>query len=176
MQILIDSSGLKKRVSELADQISANYHNKPLVMLGILNGAVQFMMDLISAMDDEMKIGLQYDFLDLTSYKGDQSTGRIIFSKDTELPLNNRDVLIVDGIIDTGLTLDYLLKKIVKRSPCSLKVCTLLDKPSQREHPVVVDYCGFSIEDKFVVGYGMDYEQRYRALPYIGVYDSTANG
>jgi hypoxanthine phosphoribosyltransferase len=175
MQILIDSYSLRKRVGELADQITNDYRDTSVVVLGILNGAAQFMIDLIGAMADERKASMQYDFVDLSSYQGSQSSGRVVFSKDTVLALDDRNVLIVDGIIDTGLTLSHFLKEVVKRSPRSLKVCTLLDKPSRREHPVVVDYCGFSIEDLFVVGYGMDYEQRYRALPYIGIYDPAGD-
>ncbi len=169
MHVLFDHSAIEVRVAELARQIAADCDPTPPLFVGILNGAVPFMMDLMAALPLEMRRQLQYDFVDLSSYEGDTSSGHIAMSKDLVLDIRDRDLLVVDGIVDTGGTLRHLLALFEQRAPRSVKVCTLLDKAVRRQYEVQIDYCGFAIEDLFIVGYGMDYKQQYRALPYVGV-------
>lgn len=168
LQVLIDRERVRQRVEQLAGQVAVDYAASPPLVVGVLNGAVQFMMDLLALMPQHFAAQVEYDFVSVSSYAGGQSQGRVQLAKDVGMELAGREVLIVEGIVDTGLTLDFLLAKFRGREPKSLKVCALLDKPARRRHPVQVDYMGFTIEDVFVVGYGMDYDQRYRALNYIG--------
>jgi hypoxanthine phosphoribosyltransferase len=168
LRVLIDRDTLRRRVAELAAQVAADYATSPPLVIGVLNGAVQFMMDLLAALPQDFAAQVGYDFAGVSSYAGSQSQGRVELTKDVGVDLAGREVLVVEGIVDTGLTLDSLLARFRGRAPNSLKVCALLDKPSRRRHPVRVDYRGFAIEDVFVVGYGMDYDQCYRALNYIG--------
>ena len=143
-------------------------------VIGILTGAVRFMMDLLSNMPDEFARNVDYDFIGVSSYAGSQSLGEVTIRSEPAVDLRRRHVLLVDGIVDTGLTLHRVLSCIRARSPESVKVCALLDKTTRRQRDVPVDYCGFSVGDEFVVGYGMDFEHGYRSLPYIGVLDSQA--
>jgi hypoxanthine phosphoribosyltransferase len=128
---------------------------------------MQFMMALMDHLPEELLARLDYDFVDVSSYRGTEHTGRIELTKDLVVAVAGRDVLIVDGIVDTGRSLDFVMAMIKSRQPLSLRACTLLDKRARREFPVQIEYCGFEIEDTFVVGYGMDCDQRYRALRYI---------
>jgi hypoxanthine phosphoribosyltransferase len=173
LRVLIARDTLRQRVAQLAGQVAADYATSPPLVVGVLNGAVQFMMDLLANMPQHFAAQVEYDFVSVSSYAGGQSQGRVQMAKDVGMDLGGREVLIVEGIVDTGLTLDFLLAKFGDRAPRSLKVCALLDKRARRRHPVQVDYTGFSIEDVFVVGYGMDYDQRYRTLNYIGVLDGS---
>ena len=169
IEILIDKGAVEERIGGLAGQLVADYGDESPVFIGVLNGAVQFMMDLIGQLPAEIQERLDYDFVDVSSYDGGTSRGEVTVNKEIAIEIEGRDVVVVDGIVDTGLTLELVLSMLEKRKPKSLRVCTLLDTPSRRQREVPVDYCGFTIEDRFVVGYGMDLDQRYRALRYIGV-------
>ena len=153
----ISAARVAERVEELAAQIGVDYARPP-VMVGILNGAVQFMMDLMARLPADWPETLYYDFVDLSSYAGTESSGQVVFGKELVVDIADRDVLVIDGIADTGLTLHALLQHLEASGPRSVKVCALLDKSARRRHDLAVDYIGFSIEDLFVVGYGMDYD------------------
>lgn len=164
--ILVGEQELKERVQELGRQITDDYRGKNLVMIGILKGAVLFLSDLIK----EIKLPLVIDFMAVSSYgSSTKSSGVVRILKDLDEEIEGKDVLIVEDIVDTGLTLHYLVDNLKSRKPASLKICCCLDKPSRRAIPVKVDYVGFSIPDEFVVGYGLDYGEKYRNLPYIGI-------
>ena len=168
-QILIDEEQLKNRIKEMGEQLSKDYEGKDLVVVGILKGAVLFLSDLIRAID----LPLSIDFMAVSSYGAStHSSGVVRIMKDLDEEIEGRDVLIVEDIVDTGLTLHYLVENLISRKPKSIKICCCLDKPSRREVPVDVDYVGFEIPDKFVVGYGLDYAEKYRNLPHIYVLDS----
>jgi len=166
--VLIDRETVERRIGELAVEIAADYLEAPL-FVGILTGAAQFMMALIDRLPEEMLAKLDYDFVDVSSYQGTENTGQVVLVKDLTIAVEGRDVLVIDGIVDTGRSLDFVLDMICTRRPHSLKTCALLDKSARRALQVPVDYCGFEIEDAFVVGYGMDYDQRYRALHHIAI-------
>lgn len=168
MKVLIDQKRVERRIAELADQLAADYGNDSPLFIGILNGAAQFMIELIARLPAPLQERLEYDFIDISSYDGDSSRGEVTLVKDCVVDVRGKRVVVVDGIVDTGLTLDHVLTMLEERQPQSVKVCALLDKPARRERQVPIDYCGFTIEDLFVVGYGMDYDQRYRALRYVG--------
>lgn len=165
-RILFDENALQKRVEELGRQITQDYAGQELLLIGILRGAAVFMADLIR----HIKIPISYDFMAVSSY-GDstRSSGVVRIQKDLNENVEGRHVLIVEDIVDTGLTLKYLLENLQSRNSASVKICCLLDKPDRRKVDVPIDYEGFSIPDLFVVGYGLDYAQRYRNLPYIGI-------
>jgi len=166
MKVLIDEERIINRVKELGIQITSDYKSKDLIVIGILKGAVLFMADLIKKID----LPLSIDFMAVSSYgKSTQSSGIVRIQKDLDEEIEGKDVLIVEDIVDTGLTLKFLADNILSRNPKSLKVCCLLDKPSRRKVVVKVDYIGFDIPDEFVVGYGLDYAQKYRNKPFIGV-------
>jgi len=168
MKVLIDEQKIENRVAELSAQIAADYNDKNLVVIGILKGAVLFMADLIKKID----IPLSIDFMAVSSYgKSTRSSGIVRILKDLDEEIEGKDVLIVEDIVDTGLTLKFLAENILSRNPKSLRVCCLLDKPSRRKVAVSVDYVGFEIPDEFVVGYGLDYDQKHRNMPFIGVID-----
>jgi hypoxanthine phosphoribosyltransferase len=163
---LFSAEHIAQRVVELGQQLSADYaHLDPLVVV-VLKGSAVFASDLMR----QMPISLQVDYIGTSSYGDDtQSSGQVRIVKDIDANLKGRHVLIVEDIVDTGLTLQYLLRTLGLREPASLKICALLDKPSRRRAEVPVDYVGFAIEDHFVIGYGLDYASRYRQLPYIGI-------
>jgi hypoxanthine phosphoribosyltransferase/bifunctional protein TilS/HprT len=169
LKVLIDRQQVERRVGELALEIAADYAEKAPLFVGILTGAAQFMMALIDRLPDELLARLDYDFVDVSSYRGRESTGRVELVKDLAVAVAGREVLVVDGIVDTGRSLDFVMAMIRSRQPLALKTCTLLDKSARRVVPVAVDYCGFEIEDAFVVGCGMDCDQHYRALRHIAV-------
>jgi hypoxanthine phosphoribosyltransferase len=165
-KVLISVIELKNKVTELGQILSRDYAGKNLLAVGILKGAMVFMADLVR----NISVDVQMDFMAVSSYgASSKSTGVVRIMKDLEQNIEGRHVLIVEDIVDTGLTLNYLLEILKAREPASLRVCTLLDKPSRREVDVSVDYNGFSIPDEFVVGYGLDYNEKYRNLPEIYV-------
>lgn len=169
ISVMISEEEIQKRLTELGAQISRDYAGKTIHMICILKGGVFFMTDLSKHIDPEVPVTM--DFMAVSSYGTGvrSSSGVVRIVKDLDHSLEGKDVLVVEDIIDSGYTLSYLLKVLGERNPNSLKLCTLLDKPSRREVEVDVDYVGFSIEDKFVLGYGLDYDQIYRNLPYVGV-------
>ncbi len=169
LKVLIKRQQVERRIGELAQELAADYVGSSPLFVGLLNGAVQFMMALIDHLPEELSERLDYDFIGVSSYQGTESTGQIKLTKDLVVAAAGRDVLIVDGMVDTGRSLDFVLAKLKSQQPLSLRVCALLDKRARREFPVPLDYCGFEIEDAFVVGYGMDCAQRYRALRHIAV-------
>ncbi len=164
-QVLITEEELQAKVKELGAQIAADYRDKNPLLISVLKGAMVFMADLIRAMD----IHLGIDFIATSSYDGDTSTGVVRILKDLESDIYGRHVIVVEDIVDTGRTLNYLLEILQARQPASIRLCVLLDKPSRREVPIKADYLGFSIPDYFVVGYGLDFAEKYRNLPFIGV-------
>ncbi|KGA96326.1 hypoxanthine phosphoribosyltransferase [Alkalihalobacillus alcalophilus ATCC 27647 = CGMCC 1.3604] len=165
-EILITEEEIQKRVKELGQAITEEYQDKFPLMIGVLKGAMPFMADLSKRIDTH----LEMDFMDVSSYgKGTVSTGEVKIIKDLDASVEGRDILIVEDIIDSGLTLSYLIKLFLYRKAKSVKVVTLLDKPEGRKVDLVPDITGFTVPDAFVVGYGLDYAERYRNLPYIGV-------
>ena len=165
-EILITETEIRNKVVELGQQITHDYRDKYLLLLGTLKGAVPFIADLARA----IKLPLEIDYMAISSYgNSTQSSGVVRILKDLEGPINQKHVLIVEDIVDSGLTLHYLMDVLRQRRPLSLRVCSLLDKGRERIKPVTMDYTGFQIPDRFVVGYGLDYAQRYRNLPYIGI-------
>ncbi|MGL5674864.1 MAG: hypoxanthine phosphoribosyltransferase [Cellulosilyticaceae bacterium] len=166
LETLINEQDLQRRIEELGEQISRDYEGKEIIMLCVLKGGVMFMTDLAKRVSVPMKM----EFMAVSSY-GDEykSSGIVKILKDLDEPIDGKDVLIVEDIIDSGRTLSYLKNLLESRNPKSVKICTLLDKPDQRVVDVDVDYIGFTIPDSFVIGYGLDYQQFYRNLPYIAV-------
>ncbi len=165
-EILYKNEDIEKRVRELARQISKDYAGRELIVIGILKGAFIFMADLIRA----LSIPCTIDFVRCASYgSGSESSQKVVLTKDIETAIKGRDVLIVEDIVDTGLTLKYLVEWLKERSPRSLRVCVLLDKRKRRKVPFEADYAGFTMDDGFLVGYGLDFGERYRFLPDIYV-------
>ena len=167
MKVLVSEEELKAKVAELGAQISRDYEGKNLVLVSILKGSVVFMADLMRA----VTIPCSIDFMVVSSYGGGNttSTGLVKIIKDLDGDLSGKDVLIVEDILDTGITLSNLVPMLKMRNPNSVKICTILDKPSRRKADIAPDYEGFAVPDEFVVGYGLDYDEKYRNLPYIGV-------
>ena len=165
----ISEEKLDKRIREIAAQISADYANKEVRLIWILKGSVFYTTELAK----RMTVPITMDFMSVSSYgAGTESSGEAKIKKDLDESIEGLDVIVVEDIIDSGYTLSKLIPMLKKRNPASIKVTTLLDKPDRREVDFDVDYVGFEIEDKFVVGYGLDYDQSYRDLPYIGVIES----
>ena len=165
-EILITEEEILARVAALGEQITRDYQGKNVLLLGTLKGAVPFIADLARA----VPLPVEIDYMAISSYgNSTQSSGVVRILKDLEGPIDQKHVLIVEDIIDSGMTLHYLMEVLRQRRPLSLRVCTLLDKGRERVKSVKVDYRGFQIPDRFVVGYGLDYAQRYRNLPYIGI-------
>lgn len=166
IEVMIPEEVLVKRIGELAEQINRDYEGKTLHIICILKGSIFFTCELAK----RLTIPVIFDFMQVSSYgDGIKSSGSIKVLKDLDEPVTGKDAIIIEDILDSGTTLYKLLALLKVSNPSSLKVCTLLDKPSRREYPVNVDYNGFEIEDEFVVGFGLDYQQRYRNLPYIGI-------
>jgi hypoxanthine phosphoribosyltransferase len=167
-EVLIDQETLAARVAELGAEVSADYEGRDLLLIGVLKGAVFFMADLMR----HLTVPCEVDFMAISSY-GDatDSSGIVRILKDLDINIEGRHVLVVEDIIDSGLTLSYLIRNLESREPATLEVCALLTKPSRREIDVPVRYVGFEIPNKFVVGYGLDFAERYRNLPYVGVLD-----
>ncbi len=166
IKVLLQESEVDKRIQELGDQISRDYEGKSVHLICVLKGGVFFTCELAK----RISVPVSLDFMSVSSYgNGTCSSGLVRIVKDLDEPLEGKDVLIVEDIIDSGNTLHYLVEILYKRKPNSIKICTLLDKPERRVADVKVDYSGFNIPDEFVVGYGLDYAQKYRNLPFIGV-------
>jgi hypoxanthine phosphoribosyltransferase len=165
-EILISEKQLQEKIALLGEQITADYQGKDLLLLGTLKGAVPFIADLARAIN----LQLELDYMAVASYGNTTfSSGVVRIIKDLEGPIDQKHVLIIEDIIDSGLTLHYLIDLLKRRNPLSLRICSLLNKERTRLKNVEVDYQGFMIPDKFVVGYGLDYAQRYRNLPYVGI-------
>lgn len=163
-KILMDEETLSRRVAELGADISRDYAGQEIVLVGVLKGAVVFMSDLMRAITEPCRI----DFLAVSSYgQGAQTSGAVRILKDLDTSVENKHVLIVEDILDSGVTLSYIIDLMEQRKPASLELCVLLDKPERRRVPIKPKYCGFAIPDEFVVGYGLDYAERFRNLPYI---------
>lgn len=163
---LIDEKKLQQRIRELGAEVTREYAGKELTLLGIMKGSVYFVSDLSRAID----LPLTLEFMGLSSYHGGtESSGEVRITYDVAKPMKDRHILIVEDIIDTGLTMKFLLENLQARHPASVKVCSLLEKPSRAKTKIDIAYKGFVIEDKFVVGYGLDYAEKYRNLPFIGV-------
>jgi hypoxanthine phosphoribosyltransferase len=172
-EILLDSTTVASRVAELGAQLAAEYTGRTPVLVSVLKGAMVFLADLMRAMDLPTSI----DFMEVSSYgAATESSGQVRILKDLSKPIEGRDVIVVEDIIDTGLTLNYLLGYLADRQPASIKICCLLDKPARRLAEIDIDYVGFTIPDRFVIGYGLDYDERYRNLPYIGVLKPSVYG
>jgi hypoxanthine phosphoribosyltransferase len=169
-EVLIDRDVLQRRIEALGEEISTDYAGRDLLLIGVLKGAVFFMADLMR----NLTIPCEIDFMAISSY-GDStdSSGVVRILKDLDINIEGRDVLIVEDIIDSGLTLSYLMRNLEARAPASLEICALLTKPERREADVPVRYIGFEIPNRFVIGYGLDFAERYRNLPYVGVLDPT---
>ncbi len=168
VEVLIERDVLQRRIAELGEEISTDYTGRDLLLIGVLKGAVFFMADLMR----NLPIPCEIDFMAISSY-GDStdSSGVVRILKDLDINIEGRDVLIVEDIIDSGLTLSYLMRNLEAREPASLEICSLLTKPDRREAEVPVRYIGFEIPNRFVIGYGLDFAERYRNLPYVGVLD-----
>lgn len=161
-EVLLSRQEIEAKVRELAELVSRDYQGKDLLLICVLKGAVVFLCDLLRL----LKVEAQIDFMAVSSYgNSSKSSGVVRILKDLDQSIDNKDVLIVEDIIDTGLTLSYLRENLLSRNPASLRIIALLDKPERRIAKIEPDYCGFRIPDKFVVGYGLDYQERYRNLP-----------
>ncbi len=166
VKVLLSEEEVDKRIQEIGDQISKDYAGKQVHLVCVLKGGCPFMCELAK----RITVPVSFDFMAVSSYGSDtKSSGVVKIVKDLDEPLKDKDVIIVEDIIDSGRTLSYLMEMMRDRGPASLRLCTLLDKPDRRVVDVKVDYTGFAIPDEFVVGYGLDYDQKYRNLPYIGV-------
>lgn len=163
-KILIDEKQIIERSKELAEEIKNHFNNEPIVMICILKGSVMFFCELSKHLKD---IDVEFEFMICSSYEGTQTTGIVRIDKDIDRSIEGKNVLIVEDIIDTGYTLNYVTKLLKDRLPARLSICTMLDKPQRRKVDVDVDFVGFEIEDKFVIGYGLDYDQKCRQWPYV---------
>ncbi len=172
-QILYDSRTLRRRVAALGKQVTRDYRGRTPLLVGVLRGAAVFLADLIRNID----LPVRTDFISLSSYgTATDSSGQVQLLKDLETSIDGEDVILVEDIVDTGLTLNYLIGNLQSRNPASLRVCALLSKPDRRKIEVPIHYLGFEVPDRFVVGYGLDYAGNYRQLPYIGIlHDSVVN-
>jgi hypoxanthine phosphoribosyltransferase len=165
-EILIEEDRLQERIRDLGREISADYAGKELLLVGVLKGAVFFMADLMRS----LSVPCEIDFMAISSYgAATDSSGVVRILKDLDINIEGRHVLVVEDIIDSGLTLSYLLRNLESREPAEIEICALLTKPERREIDVPVRYVGFEIPNKFVIGYGLDFAERYRNLPYVGV-------
>jgi len=166
--VLIEADALQHRIAELGEEISNDYAGRDLLLVGVLKGAVFFMADLMR----HLTIPCEIDFMAISSYgEGTDSSGVVRILKDLDINIEGRDVLVVEDIIDSGLTLSYLIRNLEAREPATLEICALMTKPDRREIEVPVRYVGFEIPNRFVIGYGLDFGERYRNLPYVGVLD-----
>lgn len=169
-KILVSNAEIAKRADEIAAQINADYKGKPILVVGILRGASIFLADIFKRLEGDVEL----DFMSLSSYgSGTNSSGEVKMIKDLSEPVDGKNVLIIEDIIDTGITLSYLIKVLEARNPESIKLCALLDKPSRRKVELKGDYIGFEIPDEYVVGYGLDYAEKYRNLPDVCVLSKT---
>ncbi len=165
-KILITEEQIRTRVAELGKQVAADYDGKEPIFVSVLKGGVNFFTDMVRA----TPIRCQYDFLAVSSYgQATTTSGKVVLLKDLSNDIEGRHVVILEDILDTGLTLDFITKLLKERNPASLKICTLLDKPERRLVDIYADYIGFTIPNEFVVGYGLDYQEFYRNLPFVGI-------
>ena len=164
IKVLINEEQINERLNKLANQIMKDYEGKDIVFLCILKGSIIFTVELAK----RIKNNIQFEFIEVSSYENDESTGKIKLNKDISTSIEGKEVIIIEDIVDTGRTLSYLKEHLLQKNPKTLKICTLLDKPCRRVVQIEADYIGFEIENKFVVGYGLDYNQNYRNLNYIG--------
>lgn len=164
IKVLINEEQINKRLDELAEQLMEEYKEKELMFLCILKGSVFFTVELAK----RIKNNIQFEFIEVSSYEGHESTGKIKLNKDITGSIEGKHVIVIEDIVDTGRTLSFLKEYLLQKNPESLKICALLDKPSRRVAQIEADYIGFTIENKFVLGYGLDDEQNYRNLNYIG--------
>ncbi|WIW71351.1 MULTISPECIES: hypoxanthine phosphoribosyltransferase [Anaerosinus] len=165
-EVLLDEETLAKRIKEMGEQISKDYEGKEVIVIGILKGSVIFVADLVR----EVTVPVSFDFMAVSSYGNrTTTTGTVRILKDLDYDIEGKHVLIVEDIIDSGVTLSYLIEHLAGRKPASLKLCTLLNKPERRKVEVKVDYIGFTVPDAFLVGFGLDYAEKYRNLPFIGI-------
>jgi hypoxanthine phosphoribosyltransferase len=167
-EVLVDEVTLRNRVAELGEEVSRDYQGRDLLLIGVLKGAVFFMADLMR----HLTVPCEIDFMAISSYGAStDSSGVVRILKDLDINIERREVLVVEDIIDSGLTLSYLMRNLEAREPASLEVCALMTKPERRQIDVPVRYIGFEIPNRFVIGYGLDFAERYRNLPYVGVLD-----
>ncbi|TMB58103.1 MAG: hypoxanthine phosphoribosyltransferase [Chloroflexi bacterium] len=172
-EVLLTDAQIRTRVAELGAQLSQDFDGRDPVLVSVLKGSIIFLADLVRAME----IPLSVDLMEVSSYGAStESSGQVRILKDLSRPIEGRHVVVVEDIIDTGLTLNYLLRYLRDKGPASLGICCLLDKPARRLAPIEIDYRGFTIPDRFVIGYGLDYDERYRNLPYIGVLRPSVYG
>jgi hypoxanthine phosphoribosyltransferase len=172
-EVLLTEEQIRARVAELGVELSADYADRQPVLVSVLKGSIVFLADLIRATE----IPVSVDLMELSSYGSETETsGQVRILKDLSGSIEDRDVIVVEDIIDTGLTLNYLLRYLHDRRPASVRICCLLDKPARRLADIEIDYRGFKIPDRFVVGYGLDFDERYRNLPYIGVLRPSVYG
>ena len=165
-KVLLSEEQLSQKIAELGEEISKDYQGKEIVAICVLKGAILFMADLARA----VKVPMALDFMAVSSYgNGTSTSGTVRILKDLDSSIEGKHVLVVEDIIDSGVTLKYLLKNLKSRKPASIKLCTLLNKPERRRVEVDIDYCGFTVPDYFLVGYGLDYAEKYRNLPFIGI-------
>ncbi len=165
VDVLSPEADLRARVKALGEEIARDYAGRPLVVVGVLKGSFIFLADLVRAID----LPIQIDFIGITSYQGASTTGVVQITSDLTRPIEGKDVLLVEDIVDTGLSMRYLLDNLATRRPASVRVCALLEKPARARVEVPIDYRGFVIGDEFVVGYGLDWDGKLRNLPYVGV-------
>ena len=166
LRVLLSEDEIREKVRELGGKITADYKNSNLMRVTVLKGAVVFLADLMRQID----VPAEIDFMVVSSYgSGVKSSGVVKIVKDLDVPLAGKDILIVEDILDSGLTLSYIKELLESRGPRSIRIATLLDKPSRRKVDLQADYIGFSVPDEFVIGYGLDYDEKYRNLPYIGI-------
>jgi hypoxanthine phosphoribosyltransferase len=172
-EVLLSGEQVQARVAELGAQLSADYEGRDPVLVSVLKGSIIFLADLVRA----MPIPLSIDLMEVSSYGAStESSGQVRILKDLSTSITDREVIVVEDIIDTGLTLNYLLRYLHDKGPASIRICCLLDKPARRLAEIEIDYRGFTIPDRFVIGYGLDYGERYRNLPYIGVLRPSVYG
>ena len=165
-KVLLSEEQLSQKIAELGEEISKDYQGKEIVAICVLKGAILFMADLARA----VKVPMALDFMAVSSYgNGTSTSGTVRILKDLDNSIEGKHVLVVEDIIDSGVTLKYLLKNLKSRKPASIKLCTLLNKPERRRVEVDIDYCGFTVPDYFLVGYGLNYAEKYRNLPFIGI-------
>ena len=166
VEVLLSEEAVDARIKEIGEQISKDYEGKQVHLIGVLKGSVFFICELAK----RITVPVSLDFMSVSSYGSDtKSSGVVRIVKDLDESIKDKDVIVIEDIVDSGNTLSYLLEMLGDRKPASLRLCTLLDKPERRRKPVHVDYTGFQIPDEFVVGYGLDYDQKYRNLPYVGI-------
>jgi hypoxanthine phosphoribosyltransferase len=172
-EIIVQADDLEHRVAELGAQVSRDYEGRDLLLVGVLKGAIFFLSDLMRHID----VPCEVDFMAVASYgSATESSGVVRILKDLDIPIEGRDVLIVEDIVDSGLTLQYLLRSLQTRNPASLEVCALLTKPTRREVELPARYIGFEIPDKFAIGYGLDHAEKYRNLPFVAALNDLEPG